>query len=92
MVVVDDDGFRRLPTEIAMYRAGLALLRGDVAGTLTHARRALDLAGADDHVGRGAAAAPAGTRALERPAISMRRTAGTPTAWRRWDGPDTART
>ncbi len=55
MVVVDDDAFRRLPAEIAMYRAGLALVRGDVAATLTHAQRALDLAGPDHHLGRGAA-------------------------------------
>jgi LuxR family maltose regulon positive regulatory protein len=53
MVVVDADAFRRLPAQIAMYRAGLALVDGDVAGTLTHARRALDLAEPDDHLGRG---------------------------------------
>jgi LuxR family maltose regulon positive regulatory protein len=56
MLVVDADAFRRLPTEITMYRAGLALVGGDVAGTLTHAQRALELAGPDDHLGRGAAA------------------------------------
>jgi LuxR family maltose regulon positive regulatory protein len=56
MVVVDDDAFRRLPAEIAMYHAGLALVRGDVAATLTHAHRALDLADPDHHLGRGAAA------------------------------------
>src|SRR3954447_24869836 len=56
MVVVDEEGFRRLPSAIAMYRAGQALLSGDVAGTMTHARTALDLAGADDHLGRGSAA------------------------------------
>ena len=39
-----------------MYRAGLALVRGDVAGTQAHARRALELAGTDDDVGHGAAA------------------------------------
>jgi LuxR family maltose regulon positive regulatory protein len=55
-VVVDADAFRRLPTEITMYRAALALVAGDVADTLTHAQRALDLAGPDDHLGRGAAA------------------------------------
>ena len=55
MVVLDRDAFRRLPAEITMYRAGLALVAGDVAGTLTHAQRALDLAGPDDHLGRGAA-------------------------------------
>jgi LuxR family maltose regulon positive regulatory protein len=57
MVVVDEEGFRRLPTAIAMYRAGQALAHGDVAGTMAHARRALDLAGDDDHLGRGGPAA-----------------------------------
>ncbi|MGY1680542.1 LuxR C-terminal-related transcriptional regulator [Geodermatophilus sp. SYSU D01176] len=56
MVVADDAGFRRLPSAIALYRAGQALLSGDVAGTVTHARRALELAGAEDHLGRGGAA------------------------------------
>ena len=56
MVVVDEAGFRVLPSTIAMYRAGQAQLLGDVPGTLTHARRALDLAGADDLLERGAAA------------------------------------
>ena len=40
-----------------MYRAALALARGDVPGTVRHARRALDLAPEDDHLGRAAAAA-----------------------------------
>ena len=57
MVVVDEEEFRRLPGAIAVYRAGQALARGDVAGTVTHARRALDLVAEDDHLGRGAAAA-----------------------------------
>jgi LuxR family transcriptional regulator, maltose regulon positive regulatory protein len=56
MVVVDEAGFRRLPSAIAMYRAAQALLSGDVAGTMTHARGALDLAGAEDHLTRGGAA------------------------------------
>jgi LuxR family transcriptional regulator, maltose regulon positive regulatory protein len=56
MVVVDEEEFRRLPGAIAIYRAAQALALGDVAGTLTHARRALDLIGEDDHPGRGAAA------------------------------------
>ena len=55
--VVDEVAVRRLPGAIARHRAGLAQLRGDVAGTLTHAARALELADEDDHVGRGAAAA-----------------------------------
>jgi LuxR family maltose regulon positive regulatory protein len=57
MIVVDEDAFRRLPGAIAIHRAGLALLLGDVDGTIAHARRALDLVGEDDDLGRGAASA-----------------------------------
>jgi LuxR family maltose regulon positive regulatory protein len=57
MVVVDEKEFRGLPSAIAMYRAGQALVLGDVAGTMTQARRALDLVGDDDHLGRGSPAA-----------------------------------
>ena len=42
---------------IAISRAGQALARGDVPGTVKYARRALDLAPEDDHLMRGAAAA-----------------------------------
>ena len=42
MVVVDE--VRGLPGAIAQYRAGQAQILGDVAGTMTHARRALELA------------------------------------------------
>jgi LuxR family maltose regulon positive regulatory protein len=55
MVVVDEEGFRTLPARIAMHRAGLARLRGDVDGTIAHARRTLDLVAEDDELGRGAA-------------------------------------
>ena len=44
----------------AIYRAGLALVAGDAAGTRSHAGRALALAGPDDHLLRGAAGALAG--------------------------------
>jgi LuxR family maltose regulon positive regulatory protein len=57
MIVVDQAAFRDLPGAIAVHRAGLARLLGDVAGTVAHARRALDLVREDDHIGRGAAAA-----------------------------------
>src|SRR5450631_3541031 len=57
MVVVDEKEFRGLPSAIAMYRAGQALVLGDVAGTMTQARRALDLVGEDDYLGRGSPAA-----------------------------------
>ena len=56
MVVVDEEEFRRLPGQIAIARAGLALARGDVPGTVTYARRALDLAPEEDRLTRGGAA------------------------------------
>src|SRR4029453_1808140 len=56
MVVVDKEEFRRLPGMIAIARAGLALALGDVPGTVTYARQALDLAPEDDHLTRGGAA------------------------------------
>jgi LuxR family transcriptional regulator, maltose regulon positive regulatory protein len=57
MVVVDEEEFGHLPATIAIARAGLALTRGDVQGTVTYARRALDLAPEDAHLTRGSAAA-----------------------------------
>ncbi|HLZ21178.1 MAG TPA: LuxR C-terminal-related transcriptional regulator [Ktedonobacterales bacterium] len=57
MVVVDEARFRRLPGAVAVHRAGHALLLGNLALTEQHARRALDLAPDDDHLGRGSAAA-----------------------------------
>src|ERR671920_1900107 len=55
-VVEDDEAFRRLPGEIAIARAGLALARGDVPATVSYARQALDVAPEDDHLTRGGAA------------------------------------
>jgi LuxR family maltose regulon positive regulatory protein len=57
MVVVDDAEFRRLPAEIELYRAAQVLARGDGPGTVRHARRALELSPADEHLGRASAAA-----------------------------------
>jgi ATP/maltotriose-dependent transcriptional regulator MalT len=51
-----DDALRTLPAWIAIYRASVAQARGDAAGTAEHARRALDLAGPQDHAARGGAA------------------------------------
>jgi LuxR family maltose regulon positive regulatory protein len=56
MVVVDDEEFRRLPAGIEVYRAALAMARGDVPGTVRHARRTLELSPADEHLGRASAA------------------------------------
>src|SRR3989440_877270 len=56
MVVVDEAEFRGLPGMIAVYRAAIALALGNVADTVTYARRALDLVPEDDHHRRGSAA------------------------------------
>ena len=56
-VVFDDAAYARLPAMAAVHRAGLALLAGDIDGTIEHAQRVGDLVGADDHLRRGAAAA-----------------------------------
>ncbi|MDX6239652.1 MAG: hypothetical protein QOG10_4467 [Kribbellaceae bacterium] len=52
----DTDDLRTAPATISVYRASLAQARGDVAGTMRHARHALDLAGPEDHFVRGAGA------------------------------------
>jgi LuxR family maltose regulon positive regulatory protein len=59
-IVFDRDEFARLPPQIAMYRAGLAHLAGDVPATIAHAQRVLDLSEPADHFGRGAASALTG--------------------------------
>jgi LuxR family transcriptional regulator, maltose regulon positive regulatory protein len=50
----DTEDLRTAPATVSVYRASLAQARGDVAGTVHHARRALDLAGPEDHFVRGA--------------------------------------
>ena len=52
----DTEDLRTAPATISVYRASLAQARGDVAGTVRHARHALDLAGPEDHFMRGAGA------------------------------------
>ncbi len=55
VVVVDDEEFRRLPETIQLYRAAQALARGDVPGTVRHARQALELAPEEDQLRRASA-------------------------------------
>ncbi|MDQ3458331.1 MAG: LuxR C-terminal-related transcriptional regulator [Deinococcota bacterium] len=57
MVVVDEEEFRSLPGITAITRAYHAGALGDVRGSVSYARRALDLLPAGDHLWRGAAAA-----------------------------------
>ncbi|MEP7356627.1 MAG: LuxR C-terminal-related transcriptional regulator [Anaerolineales bacterium] len=62
-ILVDEAELLRLPGWIAVQRAALAHARGDVAGTVKDARRALDLLPADDYLWRGAAASILGLAA-----------------------------
>ncbi|MGH3150573.1 MAG: LuxR C-terminal-related transcriptional regulator, partial [Streptosporangiaceae bacterium] len=55
MVVADEEEFRSLPGAIELYRSALALARGDVPGTVRHARLVLDLALEEDHLVRAGA-------------------------------------
>jgi LuxR family transcriptional regulator, maltose regulon positive regulatory protein len=50
LVVRDRAQAERLPALIATHRAGLALVAGDLDGTISNADRALALAGADDRL------------------------------------------
>jgi LuxR family maltose regulon positive regulatory protein len=60
MVVVDVGEYRRLPGWVALYRAALAMMLGDAATTLIHARKALDVLEEEDDLAQGAAAALVG--------------------------------
>ncbi len=55
MVVANEQEYRRLPGTIETYRAALALARGEPLGAIRHARRALELAPADEHRWRASA-------------------------------------
>jgi len=63
VVVGDETELRSLPAAIEMYRAAIALTRGDLDGTRRHGRRALERADDDDHLVRAAAAALVGLAA-----------------------------
>lgn len=54
-IVVDAEQFRRLPGAIELFRSALAQIRGDIQGVIDHAERVLELAPADDHLGRAGA-------------------------------------
>jgi len=60
LVVVDEDGYRALPASVDMYRAALALARGELDATVAHARAALSLAPPGDGLVRDAAGALGG--------------------------------
>jgi LuxR family transcriptional regulator, maltose regulon positive regulatory protein len=56
-VVVDEGELARLPGAVEMYRAGLALVRGDPAATIDHAQRAIHRAAEQDDLTRAGASA-----------------------------------
>ncbi|MGZ4129001.1 MAG: helix-turn-helix transcriptional regulator, partial [Actinomycetota bacterium] len=63
MIVVDEAQVPTLPGAIEMYRAALALMGGDIVGTVDHAQRVLVVAPEDDEMGRAAAHALLGLAA-----------------------------
>lgn len=54
-IYVDGEDFRRLPGLVAMYHAGIALIRGKIADTMKYAQQVLELAGEDNNLLRGSA-------------------------------------
>jgi LuxR family maltose regulon positive regulatory protein len=60
LIVVDTAELPRLPGVLESWSAGLALVGGDLAGTIAHADRALTLAADGDHVTTAAGAALSG--------------------------------
>lgn len=66
VVVADQSQLRQVPAAIEMYRAALALMRGDLGDTTLHGHRALDMAPEDEHLVRAAAAALVGLAAWAR--------------------------
>lgn len=55
--VYDTEMYAGLPAQVAVQRAGLALLAGDLDGTVAHASRALGMIDATDHLRRASATA-----------------------------------
>jgi LuxR family maltose regulon positive regulatory protein len=55
-MAADEEEFRRLPVTLAIGRASLAQARGDIAGTMHYAHRAMEAVQPGDHLGRAGAA------------------------------------
>jgi LuxR family maltose regulon positive regulatory protein len=56
-IVFDEEEYARLAPQVAVFRAALALLGGDLDGTMTYADRVLELVDPADHLHYGSAAA-----------------------------------
>jgi LuxR family transcriptional regulator, maltose regulon positive regulatory protein len=57
LALMPADAAQEVRTGVCVHRAGLALMLGDLEAAITHARRALGVAAADDFLGRAAAGA-----------------------------------
>lgn len=55
-VVANADEMRRLPSAVALYRSGQALMSGNADAAITYAGQALERAAPEDHLERGGAA------------------------------------
>jgi LuxR family maltose regulon positive regulatory protein len=56
-IFVNEEDFQRLPSTVATYQAGIALIRGDVADSIKFAQQVIELAHKDDNFLHGAASA-----------------------------------
>ncbi len=66
LVVVDEEGYRSVPAGLEVYRAALALRRGDLEAAAAHAREGLALTPASDDLTRAAAGALGGLASWSR--------------------------
>jgi ATP/maltotriose-dependent transcriptional regulator MalT len=57
LAIADPEELDKLPGQVGVYRAALALMSGDVEGTMTHGREAIAVLDPDDHQGHGSATA-----------------------------------
>ncbi len=60
VIVLDRDEYQRVPASIETFRSGLALVSGDLSGTIDHADRAVALCPAGDDLTTSAAAGLSG--------------------------------
>jgi LuxR family transcriptional regulator, maltose regulon positive regulatory protein len=77
ITVVDRQEYQRIPASLETFRAGLALVSGELRATIDHADRALALAGTGDDLTVGAAAALSGLASWAMGDVSTARTAYT---------------
>jgi LuxR family maltose regulon positive regulatory protein len=80
--VADPEELRKLPGQVGVFRAALALMRGDVEGTMTHGREAIAVLDPDDHQGQGSATALMGIASWRLGDLATAEAAYAETMWR----------